>query len=223
MEIMVHGYTNQTARCGQVVTKAYQGPDAALRRDREAVALTALAGFLPVPALIGTSDFSLEMTFMSGVHGQDLIGLGLAHQVLTTCGQMLRRVHAIDSALVPGDDPYPPGAVLVHGDYGPNNILLDPEAREVTAIVDWEWVHAGNSVEDLAWCEWIVRMHHPAHVTGLSEFFNAYGQRPSWADRQQAMLAQCRALLELSERWRPGGESARQWRRRLRITESWAE
>ena len=223
MEIMVHGYTNHTARCGQVVTKAYQGPDAALRRDREAVALSALAGFLPVPALIGTSDLSLEMAFMPGVHGQDLVGLGLAHQVLTTCGQMLRRVHAIDPALVQGDDPYPPGAVLVHGDYGPNNILLDPEAREVTAIVDWEWVHAGNSVEDLAWCEWIVRMHHPDHAGDLDAFFDAYGHRPAWTARRETMLARCREMLDLCERLEPGGPAVERWRHRLLTTESWTE
>lgn len=46
--------------------------------------------------------------------------------------------------------PSRPGVVLVHGDYGPNNTLLDPAARQVTAVLDWEWAHAGDAVEDLA-------------------------------------------------------------------------
>jgi len=41
---MPHGYTNDTARDGRTVVKDYLGPDAALRRDTEARALTALAG-----------------------------------------------------------------------------------------------------------------------------------------------------------------------------------
>jgi uncharacterized protein YbjT (DUF2867 family) len=41
-----------TVRSGAVVTKSYQGPDAAGRSAREAAVLTALAGRLPVPPLI---------------------------------------------------------------------------------------------------------------------------------------------------------------------------
>jgi aminoglycoside phosphotransferase (APT) family kinase protein len=223
VEIMAHGYTNHTARSGQLVTKAYQGPGAALRRAREAAALTALTGRLPVPALIGTSDLSLDMTFISGAHGQDLIDLGLAHQVLSACGRMLRRVHAIDPVLVQDGDPYPPGAVLVHGDYGPNNTLLDPEAHEVTAIVDWEWAHAGNPIEDLAWCEWIIRMHHPDQASDLDAFFDAYEHRPAWTARQETMVARCREMLEMCEQWEPGEQAAERWRHRLMITESWTE
>jgi aminoglycoside phosphotransferase (APT) family kinase protein len=136
---------------------------------------------------------------------------------------MLRRIHAINPAVVPhltaGSGP----TVLVHGDYGPQNTLFGLEAREVTAVVDWEWAHAGNPVEDLAWCEWIIRMHHPGQVRALNMFFAAYGHRPPWRVRHEAMLAQSYALLDFSERWQPGGSAARLWRQRLQITESWAE
>lgn len=223
MEIMAHGYTNHTARSGAVVTKAYQGPGALPRRDREAAALAALAGCLPVPALISTGDLSLNMALMPGVPGQDLIDQGLAYRVLTACGQMLRRVHAIDPLLMRADDRYAPGTVLVHGDYGPNNTLLDAEAREVTAIVDWEWVHAGHPVEDLAWCEWIVRMHHGEHADALGAFFDAYRCQPPWSARREAMLARCREMLGWCERWEPGGQAVDRWRHRLLITESWTE
>ena len=73
--------------------------------------------------------------------------------------------------------------VLVHGDYGPNNVLLDPAARAVTAVLDWEWAHQGEPVEDLAWCEWIVRMHHPQHALAVDGLFGAYGSAPAWVER----------------------------------------
>jgi hypothetical protein len=37
------------------------------------------------------------------------------------------------------------------------------------------------------------------------------------------MVARCRALLAMSERWQPTGQSARLWRQRLQDTESWTE
>jgi aminoglycoside phosphotransferase (APT) family kinase protein len=224
---MPHSYTNHTTRQGPVVTKAYQGPDAPRRGQREAAVLRAVAGRLPVPPVFAASDGTLSLGFMPGVHGQELIDAGLAYPVLRACGQMLRRVHAIDPALadvgrlVPGGEQFP--AVLVHGDYGPNNVLLDPAAHQVTAIVDWEWAHAGDPVEDLAWCEWIVRTHHPDHIAAIDALFDAYGFRPAWSARQQAMLAQCRSLLRLCERWQPDGNGARQWQHRLAVTESWVE
>lgn len=45
----------------------------------------------------------------------------------------------------------------------PTNADLDSDASAVTAVLDWEWAHP-DPVEDLAWCEWIVRMHHAPHV-----------------------------------------------------------
>jgi|SRR6266487_931776 aminoglycoside phosphotransferase (APT) family kinase protein len=91
-----------------------------------------------------------------------MIESGLAEPVLRACGQMLRRIHAIDPAQAHvADHHHRDSAVLVHGDYGPQNCLLGPAAHEVIAVVDWEWAHAGDPVEDLAWCGWIVRMHHP--------------------------------------------------------------
>jgi hypothetical protein len=104
---------------------------------------------------------------MPGRPGQDLIDAGQARGVLGACGATLRRIHAADPVAAGITDSRQPGQVLVHGDYGPNNVLLDPAARHVTAVVDWEWAHAGDPLEDLAWCEWIVRMHHPGHLSAL--------------------------------------------------------
>jgi aminoglycoside phosphotransferase (APT) family kinase protein len=227
---MPHGYTNDTTRDGPTVVKHYLGPDAALRRDTEARVLAALAARLPVPPVLGGHGTRLTIGFMPGRPGQDLIAAGLAEPVLAACGRMLRRVHAIDPWLVlPAAPSRPgalsrPGAVLVHGDYGPNNALLDPAARQVSTLLDWEWAHVGDAVEDLAWCEWIIRMHHPEQTGSLGALFGAYRDEPPWPDRHQAMLARCRELLDLSRRSSPSvGEPARQWQDRLAITASWTE
>ncbi len=38
---------------------------------------------------------------------------------------------------------------LVHSDFNPKNLLLDPETLEVTALLDWEYAHAGHPYSDL--------------------------------------------------------------------------
>jgi Ser/Thr protein kinase RdoA (MazF antagonist) len=199
----------------------YQGPDAAERCRREAGTLTALGGRLPVAPVVARDELALTMGFLPGVPGQDLIDAGLADPVLAACGRMLRQVHAADPGLI--EPTSRPGQVLVHGDYGPNNTLFSPDGQAMTGVVDWEWAHAGAAVEDLAWCEWIVRMHHPGEVAALDGFFGSYGDRPAWADRQQAMIGRCREMLELCQRWEPGGVAVARWEERLRITASWTE
>jgi aminoglycoside phosphotransferase (APT) family kinase protein len=135
----------------------------------------------------------------------------------------LRQIQAVDAAdLFPHVPPAPPG-VVVHGDYGPNNMLFDPVTFAAAAVLDWEWAHVGDPVEDLAWCEWIIRMHHPDDVHKLEHLFVGYGNRPAWSSRQRAMLAKCHAIFALP---RPGGTAApgtRRWSRNIEITTSWTE
>lgn len=38
---------------------------------------------------------------------------------------------------------------LVHSDLNPKNVLLDPDTLEVTALLDWEYAHAGHPYSDL--------------------------------------------------------------------------
>jgi aminoglycoside phosphotransferase len=222
MQPLRHSYTNDTRGDGRVVVKRYEGPDAVARRDRERLMLVRLAGLLPVPALLDVDvSGELRMEFVVGVHGQELIEAGTAGPVLRACGQMLRRIHDLDLAEVLPGQPHPAGAVLVHGDYGPNNVLLDSTTFAVTAVLDWEWAHPGDAVEDLAWAEWIVRMHHSSCVPALDEFFDAYRQRPSWQQRQAAMVAQCQRLLDVCHRW--NSAAVRVWQDRLEVTSAWVE
>jgi aminoglycoside phosphotransferase (APT) family kinase protein len=46
--------------------------------------------------------------------------------------------------------PPPERIAIVHGDYRSGNFLVD-DANRIRAIVDWEMVHLGDPLEDLAW------------------------------------------------------------------------
>jgi Phosphotransferase enzyme family len=224
MRPLRHSYTNRTLGDGRTVVKLYQGVGARARSRRERAVLAALQGRLPVPAVQSARDQSLTMAFRPGVHGQELLDAGRGGDVLRACGAMLASIQRIDlgevAAALPGAAGR--GRVLVHGDYGPNNVLLDPATAAITAVLDWEWAHAGDPAEDLAWCEWIVRMHHPGQVSLLAQFFGAYGgQIPPWPARQTIMTGRCRSLLDLCHRQDPGGPAEALWARRLAVTEAW--
>ncbi|MBR7834756.1 phosphotransferase [Actinospica durhamensis] len=231
MHPLAHGYTNHTMGDTTNVVKTYQGPDADLRQAREERCYSQLIGRLPVPEIRASVPGSLTLSFLPGAHGQDLIDAGHAAQVLRSCGRLLRTLHDID--IVTGlDDPEHPGperrgperTVVVHGDFGPNNILLDPRSFAVTGLLDWEFAHVGEPVEDLAWCEWIVRAHHSTHRAALAEFFDAYGAGvPAWTDRQAAMIARCLELREFCRRWDPQGPAVQVWTGRAEAVAGWRE
>ncbi|MFD7708312.1 phosphotransferase [Streptomyces sp. NPDC059785] len=223
MRPLKHGYTNHTVGGGAVVEKTYDGPDAGCRLRREHALLLRLRGRLPVPPVRKATEHTLTLGFMAGAHGQELLAAGHPEAVLASCGQLLRRIHDIAPSVLPEDGS---GAdkVLVHGDFGPNNVLLDPGSFEVTAVVDWEFAHLGDPVEDLAWCEWIVRTHHSDHSHALGHFFRAYGREvPAWPVRRAAMLTRCEELRRFCDRWDPNGLGVRVWQRRAAATAGWRE
>lgn len=225
MRPLRHSYTNRTLGNGATVVKCYQGPGAPARSRLELAMLHALQGQVPVPQILDYSDGCLTMTFTNGIHGQELLDAGQADGVLRACGTMLWRIHQLGTGGIAAlDTAADDGQVLVHGDYGPQNVLLDPAALEITAVLDWEWAHTGHPVEDIAWCEWIIRMHHPRLVRQLGVFFNAYGGAvPPWPARHAAMLGRCQSLLDLSHQQQPGGSGETQWAQRLAVTRAWQE
>lgn len=218
---MKHGYTNETTKERDVVRKVYKGPDAQCRADAERRALTAVAGFIPVPEVIATEPGTLVMGFVGGLHGQDLIDLGHAREVLHECGRILRQLHSLDPSLL--DESPDENAVIQHGDFGPNNILLKDQTLDVAAVLDWEFSGAGPAITDIAWCEWIVRMHHPDAVAMLPAFFDAYGTRPTWKERQAEMLRRCGSLKSFAQRWDRAGPAVAVWQERATAVASWAE
>ena len=222
MRPLRHGYTNDTRGDGVVVVKRYQGGiDEALRRGTELSVLERLPPGFPVPHVLDAPEGALQLEQLPGLHGQDLIDEGLARPVLRSCGELLRRLQQVDVGRVFPGTAAGTGWVVVHGDFGPNNMLFDQDTFRVTGLLDWEWAHPGDPIEDLAWCEWIVRRHHPRAVVDLDELFGGYGVRPSWARRQRAAVARCESFVE---RFRHGPAAARRrWQENLTVTRSWSE
>jgi Ser/Thr protein kinase RdoA (MazF antagonist) len=112
---------------------------------------------------------------------------------------------------------------LVHGDYGPQNLLLDPTGHEVLLVVDWEFSEVnGNLIRDLAWAEWIVRMHHPTEAQGIDALFAGYGSTPAWPERLAEMLDKCATLAARAQLI---GEPHSQWlwEQRAATTAAWLE
>ncbi|MGH2354784.1 MAG: phosphotransferase family protein, partial [Chloroflexota bacterium] len=223
VERLPHGYTNLTRRRDRgSIEKRYTGSRRWQNFERELACLTHLQGLLPVPRVID-ADRSVPRLLVEeirGEHGQDLIERGHGRAVLELTGTTLARLQRLPPDTVPtlmGN-----GAVLVHGDFGPQNMLFDLASGSVAAVVDWESARIGQRVEDLAWAEWIVRMHHPDLVGDLSLLFESSGQTPQWEDRKTWMLRQCKEILDYCES-EAMTASAQDWRTRLRQTTGWRE
>lgn len=64
--------------------------------------------------------------------------------------------------------------VVCHGDVGPGNFLHD--GHRVTALLDWEFAHLGDPMDDLGW--WVFRGHDMAGRCGdLAEQLRRWSQR----------------------------------------------
>ncbi len=190
--------------------------------QREFNCLTSLVGKYPVPEIVefDASIAVMVLTPVSGRHGQELIAEGRAPAVLQLIGRQLANLQAINPSTIPGLEGE--GTVLVHGDFGPQNIVLSLDLTRVSAVLDWESAHFGSPIEDLAWAEWIVRIHHPDALDELPELFDGSGLSVSWSDRQSAMVEQCRRYIAFCEA--SGLEAAAtQWSSRLAETERWHE
>lgn len=222
MECLPHGYTNDTRRVGNRIEKRYAGADPVTRAEREFASLAHLLGHYSVPEVV-RFDPSVPMiilTEVTGRHGQELIEEGRGSSVLRLVGDQLARLQVLDPSMVPGLKGE--GEVIVHGDFGPQNILCDLDLAHVSGVLDWELAHIGSPIEDLAWAEWIVRMHHPKALGDLPDLFIASGLFFSWSDRQAAMVRQCHSYIAYCEASEMK-EAGVQWKRRLSKTEHWRE
>ncbi|RNI25250.1 phosphotransferase family protein [Flexivirga caeni] len=215
------GYTNRTAYHDGVVRKTYDGPDARARQTSELRALEALHDRLPVPAVTATGTGWIETEFVTGNHGQDLIDAGRAPSVLAECGRVLRRLHRLDPRLL--EPAVASDLVIQHGDFGPNNLLFDLNDGHAVAVLDWEFSSIGQPITDIAWCEWIVRMHHPDSVSALPAFFESYGECPPSQQRKEEMMRRCRWLERFATRWEPTGPAGPLWRQRAETVQGWTE
>ncbi|MEU5695185.1 phosphotransferase [Actinosynnema sp. NPDC020468] len=199
MHTPTRGGRNLTEQRGELVRKSYLGPDAEVRLATEWTALVGLRGRFPAPLPAMGTDRGLLMRFVPGVPGHVAVEAGLADRVLALCGRLRLELDSVEVAGLSGS------GVVVHGDFGPQNLLVTPTAEDVVAVVDWEWCRLGDPVEDLAWAEWTVRVHHPAAVCAVEAMYAAYGARPAWSARWDAMMAACLRCRDFCER---GGNAA---------------
>jgi hypothetical protein len=228
MEKMPHSYTNDTTHDDSIVVKQYRGPRAEQRRRRELRALDCLSGLLPIPPLVSSDEDSITTGLIPGSHGQALLRAGNVRIVLEACGHVLRQLQQLGTEPLGSTNgreaEHSNSSVIVHGDFGPNNLLIDPDTGTATALVDWEWMHIGEPVEDLVWCEWILRTFHPEVVPHLDVFHAAYGRHvPGWSVRKAAMLRQCQKFMEFTSEWNSDSPSVSARLRLFASTAEWSE
>ena len=91
-----------------------------------------------------------------------------------------------------------PRACLVHSDLNPKNVLVDPASLEVSAVLDWEFTHAGHPWTDLG--NLLRFERHPAYVDAVLE---AWTERHGGRAEQLldgARAADLWALVDLAAR-----------------------
>ncbi len=87
---------------------------------------------------------------------------------------------------------------LVHSDLNPKNVLVDPGSLELTALLDWEYAHAGHPWTDVG--NLLRFERHPAYVDSVLESWT--GLRGGRTDEllQGARAADLWALVDLASR-----------------------
>lgn len=152
---------------------ARRGPSAV---EVDAAVLRLVRGLLPVPEVLevrrpdphaGTPGL-LVTTFLPGERLEQVLprldeeGLSVVGENLGTALARLAHVPMLRGGVFADGDlriePFPPAAdlvdrfdrsVLVHGDFNPTNLLVDPDSLELTGVLDWELAHAGSPLSDL--------------------------------------------------------------------------
>ena len=214
-----HAYTNSVTARDSLVTKTYQGSGAIERQRREELALRSLADRLPVATVVDSRPGVLVLELVPGRHGQERIDRGDGAAVMFALGRLLHEVQAVRPEFF---EEFDGAGVLVHQDFGPNNVLFAEHDDSIALLADWEWSTAGSPITDLAWAELIVRLHHPEHRSCLPALFDGYGARPPW-DKRHAAMVQRASAVETWVRSHRGASAASTWDRRRRRIAQWRE
>jgi aminoglycoside phosphotransferase (APT) family kinase protein len=87
---------------------------------------------------------------------------------------------------------------LVHSDLNPKNVLVDPSSLELTAVLDWEFAHAGHPWTDVGN---LVRFErHPAYVDAVLEAWTGLRGGSPDVVLEGARAADLWALVDLAAR-----------------------
>ncbi|WP_439939413.1 phosphotransferase family protein [Nocardia sp. N13] len=89
-------------------------------------------------------------------------------------------------------------ACLVHSDLNPKNVLVGPTSLEVSAVLDWEFAHAGHPWTDLG--NLLRFERHPTYVDAILEAWTARHGRRADLLLDGARAADLWALVDLAAR-----------------------
>lgn len=227
-----HGYSQTVRWDGDGVVKEFSA-ETVDRALVEVALLVRLQSEIPVPEVLpGGTKSQVRMRFVPGILGQDWVATGRpatdAERVrrhvafMSRCGTILGRVHrSVDAQELPLAGV---GPVVVHGDFAPYNIIVDPDDGRVRAVIDWELAHRGHAVEDLAWMEWNMRIWYSPQPGVFEAFYDSYGELPAWPDRHAAMLERCeRHVARALRPSYPSPEARARWVEQLDRTRTFTE
>lgn len=209
--------SNEIIVTPQGVLKRYQGPGVIQRWQTELQLLQTLKGKLPLPKLLDHKvDGEILIQKPSGEAASEIINENNSAVILAEIGSLLYEVQKISvqdlHGFLKGN-----GGILVHGDFSLETIRMNPLTYKPLEIMNWEWAHLGETVEDAAWLEWHIRMQMGKFIQGIPTFYEAYGSTPPWSLRKDAMIEKCLRQLEYS-RMVGQRKSIQRWQNLLQIT-----
>lgn len=138
-----------------------------------------------VPQADRATCYDALLCTMAALHDVDVAAVGLAdygkpgnyfeRQIgIWTKQYRLAEAQRIDAmetliAWLPTACPADTGTpALVHGDFRLDNMMFDPHAYRVKAVLDWELSTLGNPLADLAYFCMCLRLPSSAHIPGLA-------------------------------------------------------
>ncbi len=90
---------------------------------------------------------------------------------------------------------------LVHSDLNPKNVLVDPDSLAVTAVLDWEFAHAGHPFTDLGnLLRFDREPDYPDYVAAILRAWEQHHGTGADEARHLARCADLAALVELATR-----------------------
>ena len=98
---------------------------------------------------------------------------------------------------------------LIHGDFGSNNVLVDPHTSKITATIDWDCASYGDPLFDIAiayfWRTWLMCMEKTA-----SYWEDALSSAPNYFERIMCYQLHI-GLKEIYENALDGSENTLAW------------